>query len=237
MATIVDSNACTISGISGTDIGNNIWVSTGTTSNPNLASTTPLVTTGSIKVTVNPDGTQTLKYEDNEYKKIAKEISKNSEVYKRYSECFEYAKKKINSVNKNQFAYLVGAVKIYVPDKVMGVWIKGKEYKQVVKEPDVFSMEFGIALAISKFLFREDFTAEGVEKMAHELLLLKDVNTEIRRAIRVNKEAEKHAKRIEETRKEALEIRKRRREKNKKRRERRRKDFVNAISEAVNGKA
>lgn len=121
-------------------------------------------------------------------------------------------------------------IKIYVPEKVMGVTItnlkarpyKDHEYKSVVKEPDSFSMEYGCALAIAKFLYSDIYTMAGIEHAAHDLLEIKPIVKEIRRAIRcyrLNQESKE--KRIRELA-EIEAIKKHRREKNARKREERR---------------
>ena len=110
-------------------------------------------------------------------------------------------------------------IKVYVPGKVMGVRIDGHEYKQVVKEPDEFSMEFGCALAIAKYKFGKALTPEGIELAAHMLLYLKCVKDEIRRAIKAYHENEAVKAKIEKEKEEIKAIKKRRKAKAKKKRE------------------
>lgn len=110
-------------------------------------------------------------------------------------------------------------IKVYVPGKVMGVRIAGKEYKQVVKEPDEFSMEFGCALALAKYMFGKALTPEGIEVAAHMMLYLKCVKTEIRRAIKAYHENEAVKAKIEKEKEEIKAIKERRRAKAKKKRE------------------
>ena len=109
-------------------------------------------------------------------------------------------------------------IKIYVPGKVMGVTIDGHNYKQIVKEPDEFSMEFGCALALSKYLYGKVLTIEGVEQMAHNLLYLKCVQAEIRRAIKAynNSERAKEKERKIDEKNKAIKERRRAKAKKKK---------------------
>ena len=110
-------------------------------------------------------------------------------------------------------------IKIYVPGKVMGVTINGHIYKQVVKEPDEFSMEFGCALALSKYLYGKVLTIEGVEQMAHKLLYLKCVQAEIRRAIKAYNNSERAKEKERKIDEEYKAIKERRRAKAKKKRD------------------
>ena len=138
-------------------------------------------------------------------------------VYVTPSDVREKAKVK---VEKPHYEGVIQKITVYVPNKVMGVRINGKEYKQVVKEPDEFSMEFGVALAWAKDIYGSNFTPEGVEMKAHELLMQKRYVKKIKAAIRAyeyEKELEEKMKKREE---EIKQIKLRRREKNKKRRER-----------------
>lgn len=113
----------------------------------------------------------------------------------------------------------IQSIKVYVPGKVMGVRIDGHEYKQVVKEPDEFSMEFGCALAIAKYKFGKALTPEGIELAAHMLLYLKCVKDEIRRAIRAYNENEARRSKIKKEKEKIRAIKERRRAKAKKKRE------------------
>lgn len=114
----------------------------------------------------------------------------------------------------------IQTIKVYVPGKVMGVRIDGHEYKQVVKEPDEFSMEFGCALAMAKHMFGKTLTPEGIELAAHIMLLyLKCVKDEIRRAIKAYHENEAVKAKIEKEKEEIKAIKKRRKAKAKKKRE------------------
>lgn len=110
-------------------------------------------------------------------------------------------------------------IKIYVPGKVMGVTINGHNYKQVVKEPDEFSMEFGCALALSKYLYGRVLTIEGVEQMAHNLLYLKCVQAEIRRSIKAYNNSERAKEKERKIDEEYKAIKERRRAKTKKKKD------------------
>ena len=136
-------------------------------------------------------------------------------------------------VNKPHYEGRIKKITMYVPNKVMGVKINNKEYKQVVKEPDEFSMEFGVALALAKSMYGGDYTPEGVEMKAKDFLLRKSYLKEIKTAIRAyeyEKELEEKMKKREE---EIKQIKLRRREKNKKRRERVKARKIAAIREQL----
>lgn len=142
--------------------------------------------------------------------------------YVKYGDCFNDVMIKLTRMQvTTAYNSSIQGIKVYVPDKVMGVWIAGKEYKQVVKEPDIFSMEFGCALALAKHMYGSMLTSRGIELAAENLLYLKPVVKEIKTAIRMYKDMEK-AKAKEAAREEEIKaIKARRREKNRLRREKR----------------
>lgn len=136
-------------------------------------------------------------------------------------------------------------IKILVPNKVMEVTLNGNlcwgvrsgTYKMVVREPDVFDMEFGCALAIAKAIYSTVYTPDYVEEKAYEILKTKYYLKEIRKAIKkYNKKVaeEKKAQKAEEERKAIIA---RRRAKNKKRKEkmraRKKQEEINTIAEAI----
>ena len=170
-------------------------------------------TTNTITVQVGDNSIEATDY-TKFYKKIADTFTKGT---KEKMSTTTISVEKVNFELSNRTR--IQNIKIYVPGKVMGVRIAGHEYKQVVKEPDEFSMEFGCALAIAKYQFGKALTPEGIEVAAHMLLYLKCVKNEIRRAIKAYHENEAVKAKVEKEKEEVKAIKERRRAKAKKKRE------------------
>lgn len=141
---------------------------------------------------------------------------------------------------------LISDIEIIVPNKVMVVTISDNhqicgfqpgKYKQVVKEPDEFSLEFGCALALAKSYYGKEYTLEGLEEKAHEFLIRKKYVKIINQAIKQYKQKIKDKEKTELEEKERKAIIERRKAKNKKRREkmkaRKKQEEINTIAEAI----
>lgn len=81
----------------------------------------------------------------------------------------------LSDVTRIDHTCTVIEVSIIVPNKVVEVIFTDESKEKVVcKKPDVFSLEKAIAICLAKKLYRKDYTPDGIEYMARQLLLKKD---------------------------------------------------------------
>ena len=134
-------------------------------------------------------------------------------------------------------------INVYGHDKPKVVEVEFKYQHDTVKiksiccDEDEFDLKMGVYIAMSKLLYGDKYTTEGVEEKAHELSLKKDNEKMVNKAIKdynkkikneeKAKEEEKRKKKEEAKRKEKNRIRKQ------KQKERKRKEEANIIAEAI----
>ena len=135
--------------------------------------------------------------------------------------------------------FYISDINILVPDKVVEVIFNDdSKEKMICHEDDTFDLKDACFIAISKRLYRDTYTFEGIEHMANEMKYQKKYVKMVDRAIKNYKkkidEIEK-AKREEE---EERSIRERQRLKRRKQKERRaekhREIIVNILAESIN---
>jgi len=96
-----------------------------------------------------------------------------------------------------------------------------KKIKAICNNEDEFDLKKGVYIALSKLLYKNEYTTEGIEEMAHQLSLKKENEKKVDKAIKdyhkklraeeENKQKEKEEKAARKRRKEKNDARKRRR--------------------------
>lgn len=140
-------------------------------------------------------------------------------------------------------------INIIVPNKVVEVTIfDGDTYtfKQICREPDIFELEYALALAWAKYKNQkqikqgshETLTLAGIEWLAKEYLWkYKETKKEFNRALKAYNKWCKEEARKEAEEAERLAVIERRRAKNKKRKEKmeakKKEEEINTIAEAI----
>ena len=134
-------------------------------------------------------------------------------------------------------------INVYGNDKPKVVEVEFKygyettKIKSICCDEDEFDLKKGVYIAMSKLLYGNEYTTEGVEVKAKELGFKKDNEKMVNKAI---KDYHKKIKAKEEARekekqkkKEELDRKKKNEERKKKQRERKRKEEANVIAEAI----
>jgi len=134
-------------------------------------------------------------------------------------------------------------INVYGNDKPKVVEVEFKygyettKIKSICCDEDEFDLKKGVYIAMSKLLYGNEYTTEGVEVKAKELSLKKDNEKMVNKAI---KEYHKKIKAKEEAKekeklkkKEELARKKKNEERKKKQRERKRKEEADVIAEAI----
>lgn len=128
-------------------------------------------------------------------------------------------------------------INVIVPDKVVEIeFCDGKE-KMICHKEDTFDLRKCCFIAISKHLYKKEYTYEGIEHMADQLMYQKKYVKVVDKALKdyYKKEAEKERMRKEEEENKIIRERQAlRKKKYKKRREQRYRDeMVNLIATAI----
>ena len=133
----------------------------------------------------------------------------------------------------------ISDINILVPDKVVEVVFNDdKKEKMLCHEDDTFDLKDACFIAISKHLYRDTYTFDGIEHMANEMKYQKKYVKMVDKAV---KNYKKKIDEIEKAKREEEEeriIRERQRLKRRKQKERRaekhRKIIVNILAESIN---
>ena len=133
--------------------------------------------------------------------------------------------------------YDITSINVIVPDKVVEIeFCDGKE-KMICHKEDIFDLRKCCFIAISKHLYKKEYTYEGIEHMADQLMYQKKYVKAVDKALKdyYKKEAEKERMRKEEEENKIVRERQAlRKKKYKKRREQRYRDeMVNLIATAI----
>ena len=133
--------------------------------------------------------------------------------------------------------YDITSINVIVPDKVVEIeFCDGKE-KMICHKEDTFDLRKCCFIAISKHLYKKEYTYEGIEHMADQLMYQKKYVKVVDKALKdyYKKEAEKERMRKEEEENKIVRERQAlRKKKYKKRREQRYRDeMVNLIATAI----
>ena len=129
-------------------------------------------------------------------------------------------------------------INVIVPDKVVEIeFFDGKE-KMVCHEDDTFDLRKCCFIAIAKYLYKKEYTQEGIEHMATQLTYQKKYVKIVDKALKDYwKKEEEKEKRIRDER-ERKEIQERQREKHRKYKERRaqrhKEAMVDLIADSIN---
>lgn len=131
----------------------------------------------------------------------------------------------------------ITGINVIVPDKVVEIeFCDGKE-KMICHKEDIFDLRKCCFIAISKHLYKKEYTYEGIEHMADQLMYQKKYVKVVDKALKdyYKKEAEKERMRKEEEENKIVRERQAlRKKKYKKRREQRYRDeMVNLIATAI----
>lgn len=131
----------------------------------------------------------------------------------------------------------ITGINVIVPDKVVEIeFCDGKE-KMICHKEDIFDLRKCCFIAISKHLYKKEYTYEGIEHMADQLMYQKKYVKAVDKALKdyYKKEAEKERMRKEEEENKIVRERQAlRKKKYKKRREQRYRDeMVNLIATAI----
>ena len=108
-----------------------------------------------------------------------------------------------------------------------------KKIKSICCDEDEFDLKKGVYIAMSKLLYGDIYTTEGIEEKAHELSLKKDNEKMVNKAI---KDYYKKLKTEEEAKKKSEEeklSKLRRKEKNRARRQKRKERSLNDLAELI----
>ena len=129
-------------------------------------------------------------------------------------------------------------INVIVPDKVVEIeFCDGKE-KMVCHKDDTFDLRKCCFIAIAKHLHKKEYTCEGIEYMAAQLMYQKKYVKIVDKALKeYNKKIKEEEKRVRKTKEEKLiyERQSAKRRKQKERREKRHRDeLVNMIADAIN---
>ena len=115
-------------------------------------------------------------------------------------------------INENNKKEIVTDINIIVPEKVVEVTFgDNKKEKMVCHEADKFDLERCLYIAIAKHLYKKDYTFDGIEHKANELMYIKKYVKIVNKALKNHKEKIKK----EENEKRILQEEKLRNEKNK----------------------
>ena len=130
-------------------------------------------------------------------------------------------------------------INVYGHDKPKVVEVEFKYQHDTVKiksiccDEDEFDLKKGVYIAMSKLLYGDEYTTEGIEEKAHELSLKKDNEKMVNKAI---KDYYKKLKTEEEAKKKSEEeklSKLRRKEKNRARRQKRKERSLNDLAELI----
>lgn len=107
-----------------------------------------------------------------------------------------------------------------VPGKVVVVYFRdGQSEKMVCREPDVFDLHRCLYLAITKHLYKKEYTTEGIEYKASELSMQKKYVKIVENAIKAHNKMLKEQEKSERLEIERIAAKNRRAQKKKEKRE------------------
>ena len=130
--------------------------------------------------------------------------------------------------------YTITNIKMIVENKVVEVtFFDGTKEKMVLVEPDEFSMEDCLYIALAKKLYKKDYTFEGIEYKSKELRYMKKYVKIVKEGLKLWKQIQKKEADEKETQ-EMIQIKRKKRAEYKVRRaERKRNEKINLIAEAI----
>lgn len=136
-------------------------------------------------------------------------------------------------------------INVYGHDKPKVVEVEFKykydttKIKSICCDEDEFDLKKGVYIAMSKLLYGDEYTTEGIEEKAHELSLKKDnekmVNKAIKDYYKKLKEKEEDKKKKEEEKRIRLNHEKKNKIKRQKRKARMKKELINLLKNINDG--
>ena len=114
-------------------------------------------------------------------------------------------------------------IQIFAPEfRVICVtFVDGTKIRCICDKSDTFNLEYGVYLAISKYLYSDYLTLDGVIEHVEHLKQLKSVKKVVDKAINAYHRKEKEKERLKQQEQELKDLIRRKRERNKRRREKR----------------
>lgn len=123
---------------------------------------------------------------------------------------------------EQEMSEIITDIKIIVPNKVVEITFgDNTKEKMVVHKDDSFDLYKCCFIAISKHLYKRDYTLEGIEYKAHEMMLMKKYIKIVKDAIHAFNAEERNREKEERIKKEKEDAIKRRKEKRWKQKEKR----------------
>lgn len=105
-----------------------------------------------------------------------------------------------NVMDKRIIGEVITDINVVVPDKVVVVTFSDyKKEKMVCHEEDAFNLRNCLFIAIAKHLYKEDYTVEGIEWKAKELMHMKKYVKIVDSALKCYKKKQKDIKLLEES--------------------------------------
>ena len=130
--------------------------------------------------------------------------------------------------------YKITNIKMIVENKVVEVtFFDGIKEKMVLVEPDEFSMEDCLYIALAKKLYKNDYTFEGIEHKSKELRYMKKYVKIVNDGLKLWKQIQKKEAEEKEIQEMIQRKRKKRAEYKIRRAERKRNEKINLIAEAI----
>lgn len=155
-----------------------------------------------------------------------------------------------NSYNINDFDYLwrevekakrkyIQDINVIVPNKVVEITFKDNEKeKMVCHEDDTFDLRRCCFIAIAKHLYKKEYTYEGIEYMAEQLMYQKEFVKIVEKALKEYKKKLADKEKAEKEEAERKEILKRQAEKKRRykarRAQRHKAEMVDLIADSIN---